>query len=84
MNDYVFITIPVPQAHHRDIHSPLQVSERLHRHPGSRSGEFGGTPLSHPSLMTTVVSELHTERCCVWLSESPQASLCTLGSVKAS
>ncbi len=36
MNDYVFITIPVPQSHHRDIHSPLQVSEKLHRHPGSQ------------------------------------------------
>lgn len=63
MNGCVFITSPVPQSQRRDIQSPPQVSERLHRHPGSRSGEFSGTLVSHPSLLTTVVSELHIERC---------------------
>lgn len=74
MNDSVFITMAVSQSHHRDFHILPQVSERLCRIPGSTSGEFRGTPWSQPSLMTMVVSELHTQRCCVWLSESPQAS----------
>lgn len=78
MNDCVFFTMPVPQSHHRDIHSPPQVSERLHRHPGSRSGEFRGTLLSHPSL--TVVSELHTQRDVVFSRvKAPQASALHFG-----
>lgn len=75
MNDCVFITIPVPQSHHRDIHSPPPAGVRR-LHPGSRSGEFGGwNLLSHPSLATTVVSELHTQRDVVLRSvKAPQAS----------
>lgn len=39
MNDCVF----VPRSHQRDIHCPLQVSEKgLRGHPESRSGEFEG------------------------------------------
>lgn len=76
MNDCVFAGMPVPRSHHRDIHSPPQVSLKKGcvGFLGLRSGElFRATLLSHPlpRPTTTAVSDLHTQRCCVWSSESP-------------
>lgn len=42
MNDCVFIAVPVPQSHHRDIHSPPQVSEGYAGILGPDPEEFGG------------------------------------------
>lgn len=82
MNDCVFISISVPQPHHRDIHSPPQVSSGctgiLGPDPES-SGEGGGLCCPILSLTTTMVSGLHTQRDVVWLSESPRASALHFG-----
>lgn len=76
MNDCVFATVPIPHFHHRDIHSPLQVSPEkgLRGLPGTQIRRVvPATLLSHPlpRPTTTAVSDLHTQRCCVWSSESP-------------
>ena len=55
---------PRPSVHHRDIHSPPQVSKGCTGIRGADPESMGVTLLSHPSLTTTLVSELHREMFC--------------------
>ena len=77
MNARVSIAVPDPRPHHRDIHSPSppQVSEGCTGILGPDPERSVGTLMCRPSLTTTVVSELLTERSCVERTQSSRGPL---------